>query len=201
MSQLALPLEYRAALGVTDFFVSDTNRDAVRYLDRWRQWTVPVAVLVGPPVSGKSHLARIFQSRHGGQVMDDLTEDCDREAVFHAWNAAQPGRPLLLVTRTDPERWRPGLTDLASRLAATPRAVILPPDDALLAAVMRKRFRDLGVEVSPDLVRFVLARIERSLEAVAEVVRQLDAAALAAKRPVTVPLAREVLAATQERLF
>lgn len=200
MSQLALPLEYRAAQGVTDFFVSDANRDAVRYLDRWRQWTVPVALLLGPPASGKSHLARIFEKRSGARVADDLDEDCDREAVFHAWNAAQPGRPLLLVARTDPKGWRAGLSDLGSRLAATPRAVIAPPDDALLAAVMRKRFRDLGVEIGPDVVKFVLTRIERSLEAVAQVVAELDSVALAERRPVTVPLAREVLQA-QERLF
>jgi len=100
---------------------------------------------------------------------------------------------LLLVARADPREWERRVEDLFSRLAATPRATILPPDDALLAAVMRKRFRDLGVEVSPEVVNFVLARIERSLVAVADAVAELDAAALGSRRPVTVPLAREVL--------
>ncbi|MDT7935266.1 MAG: chromosomal replication initiator DnaA [Sphingomonadaceae bacterium] len=200
MNQLALPLEYRAALGVADFFVSDANREAVRYLDRWRSWQVPVALLLGPPASGKSHLARIWERRSGGTVLDGLGDMSDREALFHAWNAAAPGRPLLLVARQDPDHWARGLADLASRLAATPRAVIASPDDALLAAVMRKRFRDLGVEVSADVVRFALARIERSMAAVIELVDQLESAALAARRPVTVPLARDVLM-RQERMF
>ena len=193
MSQLPLPLAYLEAQGAADFFVSEANRDAVRHLEKWRDWPTPVTLLLGPPASGKTHLARMFAARAGGRVVDDLGRALDEEALFHAWNAAGPGRPLLLAARRDPGEWGLALPDLVSRLGATPRVAIAPPDDALLAAVMRKRFRDLGLEVGPDVVAFVLARIERGFEAVAEAVAALDAAALAGKRPVTVPLARATL--------
>ena len=49
---------------------------------------------------------------------------------------------------------------------------------------MRTRFHD-----------YVLARIDRDFGSIARVVEQLDAAALAAGRPITVPLARSVLMA------
>jgi hypothetical protein len=42
-------------------------------------------------------------------------------------------------------------------------------------------------------VAYVLPRLERSLAAVRQVVMALDQAALAERRPITVPLAREVL--------
>ena len=200
MSQLPLPLSYLEARGAADFFISEANREAVRHLERARAWPVPVTLLLGPPASGKTHLLQMFAARTGGRTLDDLGPGLDEEALFHAWNAAAPGRPLLLAARSEPGGWGLRLPDLASRLAATPRASIAPPDDALLAAVMRKRFRDLGLEVGPDVVAFVLARLERGFEAVAAAVMALDAAALAGRRPVTVPLARETLFAETKLL-
>lgn len=193
MNQIALPLAYKAADGERDFFVSDANAHAVAYLDRWPDWPRPVALLVGPEGSGKSHLARIFARQTGAEVIDDLGGPGDDEALFHAWNRAGE-RPLLLVSRIPPSVWAVRLPDLKSRLAATPQVAIEAPDDALLVAVMAKQFRDRGLKVGPDVVAYVLARMERSFAKVAEVVEQLDAAALAAGRAVTVPLARAALA-------
>lgn len=194
MTQFALPLAYKAADGERDFFVSDANSDAVAYLDRWPEWPRPVAALLGPAAAGKSHLARIFARQHGAEVVDDLDRAVDDEALFHAWNRASAERPLLLVARTPPPAWPVTLPDLKSRLAATPQVAIRAPDDALLAAVMAKQFRDRGLKVAPDVVAYVLARIERSFAKVGEAVDRLDAAALAQGRAITVPLAREALA-------
>ncbi|MDO9486731.1 MAG: DnaA/Hda family protein [Sphingomonadaceae bacterium] len=197
MTQIALPLAYKAADGERDFFVSEANAHAVAYLDRWADWDHPVALLVGPEGAGKSHLARIFARQSGAEVIDDLGAgregDQDDEAVFHAWNRAG-ARRLLLVSRFAPPQWRLTLPDLRSRLAATPQIAIAAPDDALLAAVLAKQFRDRGLKIGPDVVSYVMARIERSFATAAEVVDRLDAASLAAGRAVTVPLARAALA-------
>ena len=193
-AQLPLPLAYREAVGERDFFVSDANADAVAWLDRWPDWPQPQALLLGPPRAGKSHLARIFAARTGGTVADDA-EATDPEALFHAWNAATATRPLLIVARRRPADWGHGLPDLASRLAATPSHAIRDPDDALLAAVLAKRFADRGLRVAPEVAAYVLARIERSFAGIEIAAAALDAAALAEGRAVTVPLARAVLEA------
>ena len=157
---------------------------------------MPVALLTGPAGAGKSHLARIFARRAGARAFDDA-EGADQEALFHAWNAATRAQPLLIVARRLPAEWV-RLPDLASRLAATPAVAILDPDDALLSAVLAKRFADRGLKVAPEVAACVLARIERSFAAVAAIVAALDAAALAQGRAVTVPLAREVIEAQGE---
>ncbi|QXQ07922.1 chromosomal replication initiator DnaA [Sphingosinicellaceae bacterium] len=194
MAQLPLPLAYREGVGEADYFVSDANADAVAWLDRWPDWPQPQTLLIGPPASGKSHLARLFAARTGATLSDDA-EAADPEALFHAWNAATTARPLLILARKRPAEWGHGLPDLASRLAATPLLAIRDPDDRLLAAVLAKRFTDRGLRVAPEVAAYILARIERSFAGVAAAVEALDGAALEEGRGLTIPLARTVLEA------
>lgn len=191
--QIGLPLDWESASSEADFVVSDANAAAVRHLEHWTLWPVKASLLAGPPKSGKSHLGRIFQRWSAGEVIDDA-EHRDETEIFHAWNRAQEQRrPLLIVSTRLPPQWAIRLPDLASRLNATPSATIGPPDDALLTAVMLKQFHDRALQPAPEVVHYILARIERSFEGVAAAVKALDDAALSSRRKVTVPLARDVL--------
>ena len=87
-----------------------------------------------------------------------------------------------------------GLADLRSRLQASPTVGIGIPDDALVGAVMLKQFTDRQLSVDPEVLTFLMARMERTFEAARKLVAALDEAALIEKRRITVPLAREVLA-------
>ncbi len=187
--QLPLPLSYASGQGQADFVIAAANADAVAWLSG-----PPAArsLLVGPPGSGKTHLGRIFAARHGATLIDDGDRRGDDVALFHAWNAASATAPLLITARALPRTWV-RLPDLASRLAATPTLVIAEPDDALLAAVIAKQFADRGVRVDPAVIGFVGLRIERSFAAAAATVAAIEALALATRRDVTIPLAREVL--------
>ena len=71
------------------------------------------------------------------------------------------------------------------------------PDDALLQAVLRKRFDDRQIGVEQAVIDYILSRMDRSFSALEAVVQQLDARALAEQRAVTVPQARDVLAALE----
>ncbi len=191
--QPPLPLAYSPRLGPAAFHVTDSNRVAVEWLADPSRWPMPRTLLIGPPQSGKSHLAALFATGHRGQVIDDADAVTDGEPLFHAWNAASLERPLLLTARRSPKFWAHGLADLASRLAATPVVRLEDPDDALVAAVIDKHFADRGLRVAPEVTAYLVARIERSFDAVADAVARLDALALADRRDITVPLARELL--------
>ena len=196
-TQIALPLHWASAQGEADFFVSDANREAVRFLTRPGLWPVRAAVLVGPEGSGKSHLAKIFRDSQQGalQLFEDVDQARDEEALFHAWNRASDGGPLLLLTaRSAPVLWNVRLPDLASRLAAMVQIAIRAPDDQLLLAVMAKQFRDHGWDVAPAVLSYVVARMERSFAAARDMVEKLDNAAQAAGKAITLPLARSLLA-------
>ncbi|MBP7002899.1 DnaA/Hda family protein [Amaricoccus sp.] len=224
---MALDLPSRPALGRADFFVSEPNRLALAQVDAWPGWPSGRLAVAGPPGAGKTHLAHVWAARSAARILPaealptlDLAagvsdalavEDVDRladlapaerraaeEALFHLCNRLAAGGGSLMVSgRAAPARWRLDLPDLASRLAVAPVATLAPPDDALLAAVLVKLFADRGVGVAPPVIRFLVARIDRSFEAAEAVVARLDRAGLARGRPITVPLAAEALAAPE----
>jgi chromosomal replication initiation ATPase DnaA len=199
-AQYPLPLAWRTAQTSAAFLVSSANADAVAFLDRWGTWPLPVALLIGPPGCGKSHLAAIFALRANARLWDDADRAASEEALFHAWNAAiADRRPLLLTARTAPADWHLALPDLRSRLAATPQVRIAAPDDALLRGVFTKQFRDRGLDVPAELAAYVTTRIERSFAAIGHAVAALDAASLGEQRALTIPLARHVLMGENER--
>ncbi len=199
VTQPALPLDWPARLGEAEYFISDANREASAWLADPARWPMPRTVLTGPPASGKTHLARLFDGRHAHA---SVIEDADRalvagsltaEALFHAWNAATDASPLLITARALPPAWPHALPDLASRLAATPLVRLAEPDDALLGQVLAKQLGDRGLAVPGEVIAYIAARIERRFSAVAEAATALDALSLAERRAITVPLARRVL--------
>lgn len=210
MTQLALDLGHRPALAREDFLVAPANRDAVAWIDRWPDWPHFALALAGPAGAGKSHLAAVWQARAGaapaplgGEVAPGaryVLDDADRAAadetpLLHFYNrVAEQHGSLLLIARDPPARWPVRLPDLRSRLASVPVAQLAPPDDSLIAAVMVKQFADRQLRPGDDVILYLLPRIERSFAAVRKIVAALDGAALSERRPVTVALAREVLA-------
>jgi chromosomal replication initiation ATPase DnaA len=191
--QPPLPLAYAERRGLADFIVSASNRAAFDWLQDPSRWPMPRTLLIGPPAAGKSHLAAIFAEASAGRVIEDADTASDGEPLFHAWNAATPDAPLLLTARRLPRFWAHQLPDLASRLAATPLVRVDDPDDALLAAVLEKRFADKGLRVGPEVIAWLVSRIERSFAAACDIADALDAAALAHRRNISIPLARDLL--------
>lgn len=197
MSQISLPFEGHEGQGEGDFLVSEANRIAVAFLEGWRAWPLSVAVLIGPPRSGRSTLARQFARMSGGTVIDDAqgtATPVEDHRLFHAWNAAQTDhRPLLLVGQAPPASWPVALPDLRSRLAAVPHVAIDPPDEALTRALIQRNFDAAGAGYAADLPDWLARRIERSYAAIADVTRRLDRAALSSGRKISIPMAKQVL--------
>lgn len=215
--QLPLDLAHPIAYSRDDLVLGPSNREALALVDRWPDWPAAVVVLAGPAGSGKTHLADIWREESGaaafradrlGQAAIDaaaqgpvLIDDVDRGPVdetglFHLINAVrQQGTSLLLTARRFPAAWGVRLPDLASRLKAASMVEIHEPDDTLLAGVITKLFADRQVDVEPQVVQFLVRRIERSLSTAIAVVERLDRAALEQKVRISRSLASQVIAA------
>ncbi|USI72155.1 HdaA/DnaA family protein [Sphingomonas morindae] len=193
MNQFALPLDWPEDEGDADFIVSDANAAAIRHLEHWALWPVPITLLTGPRKSGRSLLGRLFAAKTGGRLIDNGWA-APEESLFHAWNAAMASRrPLLIVADAPPPAWAIALPDLASRLAASPRVAIAEPDDALLRALLERGLARRGLAAPPAVTDWLARRIERSYVAIGAAIDALDRAALASRRGVTLALARAAL--------
>lgn len=194
MSQIALPFDWPAAADERDYLVTAANAPLVRHFEHWSLWPVMATILSGPRKSGRSLLGRIVAHKTGGELADEA-EDWDEEALFHAWNRAQERRrPLVIVADAPPPAWRVALPDLRSRLAATPHVRVAEPDEALAGQLIEKLCHARGLAAPPELVRYLVPRIERSYLGVNRAVDALDELALQRRQRLTVPLARRALA-------
>lgn len=216
--QLGFDLPGVAALGRDDFLVAPSNEIAFAMIDGWQTWPGRKLLLTGPEGSGKTHLSHVWAALSGADVITacDLTaemvpalaagsvavEDVDRIAgnaqaqrvLFHLHNLVLAESNSLLLTGTGPpQAWDIGLADLASRLGGTPMVALEPPDDALLSAVLAKLFADRQLMPKPDVIAYLIRRIDRSFAAARDVVSALDAASLARKKPVSRSLAADLL--------
>lgn len=217
-SQLPLPLPSRTALGWEDFFVSPANMLAVAQIEGWRAWPAHKLVLVGPPGSGKTHLAHVWAAQSGARIVKarDLDSDTipalaggpvcvedieeiagDRaaeEMLFHLHNLVLANGGTLMVTATRaPAHWPLALPDLASRMMHAQLAQISEPDDSLLAALLAKLFADRQLLPGPEVLSYLVRHMPRSYATAARLVAALDAEALAHQRDITRPMAARVL--------
>lgn len=216
--QLTFALPVIEGYARADFFASPANAQAMTAVDSWRDWPAGKMLLVGPAGAGKTHLSRIWADLAGAATVypADLAaadlpmlaaigavcvDDADKvagnaaaeAALFHLHNLLQSGGRLLMTAATPPRDWGLGLADLQSRLQATAITQVLPPDDALLSAVLVKLFADRQITVPPNLISYLVSRIERSIATARDLVAELDAAALTLGRPITRTLAAEIL--------
>lgn len=220
VTQLPLDLGHRPALGREDFLIAPPNASAVEWIDRWPQWPAPALILYGPPASGKSHLAAVWRSKAEAVTIDTATladqsadtiaaqgehlvldhidpwfGDRDGETtLFHLYNIMkEENRTMLLTMRMAPTHAAFCIPDLASRLRAAPATAIQTPDDTLLAAILVKLFADRQLQISHDVIMYLLPRMERSFSAAYELVDIADKLALSERRAISVPLMRRVL--------
>jgi chromosomal replication initiation ATPase DnaA len=219
--QLPLALGHRVARGVEDFLVAPSNRNAVDWIDRWPDWPFTALIVTGPRSCGKTHLAELWQAKAEADWVDlriltvegaaGIAADTNAALIDNAERAAgdppaevallqlynllrAAGGHLLLTAGQPPHEWPLGLPDLASRLRSAMVVPIDAPSDDLLASVALKQFADRQIVVGDGVIDYLVNHGERSFAGISRAVDALDRAALAGKRPITVVLARDVLA-------
>jgi DnaA family protein len=175
--------------------------------------------LWGAPGSGRSHLLRAVAdaARGAGRpahllgakaVDDDLPEtagallaidDVDQLspaaqiALFNAFNRARSnGQSLLLAGPAAPL----GLTlreDLRTRIGQSLIYQVQPLDDAARTEILTTLAARRGLRLADEVVDFLLRHGRRELASLLAVLDALDRASLERKRPITLPLLREMI--------
>lgn len=191
MSQIVLPLS-PASSGPPRVIVGNANAHVAEALGQPDTWPFRTAVLLGPPRSGKSLLARWF-AEQGGDAIDDAHRLPETD-LFHRWNRAQEaGTPLLLVGGEPP--WQIALPDLRSRLGAALQLEIGTPDEAMAEDLLHALAGQRGLPLGAEAAAYLVPRAGRSWADLEKLVAAIDRLSLERKVPATQSIWRAALEA------
>jgi len=213
--QLSFKLPIKVARERDAFFVSDANKNAVKTLENTESWPQGKMILLGPKACGKSHLLEIWLSENTAQKIDPLRDfnqpgsgakiivdnlqelagiTTAETRLFHLHNHLQfTGGKLLMASNIAVRQAGFRLPDLLSRLEGTSCAKIEWPDDALLHAVLLKAFMDRQLSPQPAVLAYILKHMDRSFDAISDIVTKLDIQSMSTKKPITKAMAANIL--------
>ena len=213
-SQIALPLDARAPVGAQRIVIGTANAAVIEALQAPDRWPFHVAVLTGPPRSGRSLLGRWAASLPEAErleVIDDA-DRADETDLFHRWNAVQQGGvreggALLIIANAAPEHggWRIRLPDLASRIGGSLQLAIGEPDDAMTADLIHAHAEQRGLMLAEGAADYLVPRTTRSFAGIEALVAAIDRISLERRAPATMSVWRAALEALhgpeQQRLL
>ncbi len=195
MSQYALPLDSRSPGDPARIIIGNANRAAADALSDPSDWPFHTAVLIGPPRSGKSLLAKWFLQAGKGDAIE-AADTMDETVLFHRWNLAQQdGRPLLLVTQN--QAWAITLPDLRSRIGGSLQLEIGTPDDEMIAGLIEAHAEQRRLVLADGASAYLVPRVERSFLAVERLVAAMDRISLERQVPATMSVWRDALESVQ----
>lgn len=139
-------------------------------------------------------------------IIENLDGSVDQETLFHLYNMYRDeGGSILFTAAQAPARLNFTLPDLRSRMNIVPSVEIREPDDGLLSALLVKLFMDRQITVSPEVLNYTIANMQRSFAYARKLVAEIDNISLARKHAVTTAIVREAVNSlehdTQGELF
>ena len=115
------------------------------------------------------------------------------EALFHLYNQVIEADALWVASADAPPQ-HCQLPDLKSRLLAGPVYHVQPITDAELAHALLALTQAYGLDFSEGVAEYILTRCVRHVAALSHCVEQLHLASLQAKRRITIPFVKAVMA-------
>lgn len=148
-------------------------------------------------VPGRSPAAPALLDAAGGDwvVIDDYDglagDDEGERALFNALNRWRAERTGVVMFGGDRSSIR--LPDLHSRLGHAVHLVLKPLDDPALETLLRQLIEDYGVVAGRGLVDYLMRHGPRGAAPMALLMERMSQRALAERRVLSIPLARECL--------
>ncbi len=130
-------------------------------------------------------------------LIDDVQLTLDRddwqEALFHSFNRLKAaGIPQIYSGLAPPAQMTEVLPDLRSRWGELVVYHLPALSEHELGELLQFRALQRGLKLSNEVVHYILSRAPRGTEALMALLDELDDAALARGRPITIPLLAEL---------
>lgn len=195
-----------------DNFVPGGNGETIGVLTAWLAGSVAEVsfCLHGDAGCGKSHLLRASgfvcvdaasnPGLHGVVASEQLAVDnvdaLDPDgqiALFALFNQLKTANGRLLTAAAQPPAHLALREDLRTRLGSGLIYRLQPLSDDEKAAAISGLAKERALKLAPEVIAYMLRHVSRDMRTLAMLVVALDEYSLEQKRPVTLPLLREML--------
>ena len=215
LNQLLLNFNFKKSFNDHDFYVSDSNYFAFNIIDKWPKWEKKILNISGEKFSGKTHLANIFKLKSSALflnekeinneifkkiklyesiIIDEFSNNIDENLIYSIFNLVdQDSKYLLINSETPLSEIKFKLPDMVSRSRNSLLALINPPDDELIFALILKNFSDRQIKLEKQIIEFIVNRIERSYRKISEFIYKVDELSLKKKKPINLKTIKEIL--------
>jgi DnaA-homolog protein len=181
-------------------YVPGRNAAAVQALQRALSGGEPFVYLWGASGSGKTHLLAAFAAAGAGaDLRVAAADDVERldppgqTALFDLYNTLRVSGGALAAAGDAPPDGLRLREDLRSRLGSGIVLQLHPLSESEKAAALRARAKDRGIDLSGNVIAYLLTHLQRDMGTQIAVLDALDRHSLEHKRPITVPLVRQAL--------
>ncbi len=214
-NQLFIKFENTNDYKKENFFVSSSNLQAFKILNNWPKLIKKFINLYGEKYSGKSHLAKIFESKSTclnineknfteetlikfkakqSLIIEDYQNNISENLLYSLINTAEQENKYLLITSKKPiNKFNYKLNDLVSRLNNFLYIKLRAPDDELIYALIVKNFSDRQITIDKKLIDYIIKRIDRSYESIFIFISKVDQLSLKKGKPINLEVIKKVL--------
>ena len=211
----------RVSFAHESFLVTDANRHAFEWLEKFPQWPLwgasPSFLLVAAAQAGKTHCLHMVASVAGADVLtihqlesrrardvslpliiDDVHQlqfnARHEEALFHLMNEAYLcGRPLLFASAVPPQVWKGKMMpDLLSRLTALALLQLQMDDDVLLGMLL-KILHERGLTLPHPVVNWLMTRLPNAPHEMKSFASRLEHYVTQNRTPITLPIVKKIV--------
>ncbi|KJV57527.1 bacterial dnaA family protein [Orientia chuto str. Dubai] len=200
-----------------DYIISSSNFNAYNLIKNWpSRWGIaPYSkslLVYGPPSSGKTYLANIWQKCANAVFISSsnnnidqfyqakqsfIIEDIDKKPwsekkLLHIFNMLHENNKFLMLTCcTYPTNFI--LADLASRISSILTIKLYQPDNEMTKIILMKLFSERSLKVSTKIINYLALRLTREFSVIQQTVELLDKYSLEYKRNITIHLLKKFL--------
>ena len=215
MSQLIFKFPFKTNYFEEDFYVSENNFDAYKLIESWPKWSSRFINIFGPSGCGKTHLANIFNKKINSffvkaskidnntlsnmkvkecLIIDGYKNNVEEKIFYSILNQSYLSNQYIIINSLKPiQSFDVKLNDLKSRFDSFINIAIDLPTDELIKVIISKNFSDKQVKIESKLLEYIIKNIDRSYEAIFDLIYKLDDFSLSSGRSININLIKKAL--------
>ena len=215
MSQLIFKFPFKTNYFEEDFYVSENNFEAYKLIESWPKWSSRFINIFGPSGCGKTHLSKIFNKKINSffidasdlnnknlsairvkecLIIDGYQNNVEEKLFYSILNQSYLSNQYIIINSLKPiQSYEITLNDLRSRFDSFVKFGINLPTDELIKVIITKSFSDKQVKIESKLLEYIIKNIDRSYEAIFDLINKLDDFSLSSGRSININLIKKAL--------